>query len=218
MISEVIKACRLCVFCKIEIPNDSNSKYCTAKCRQKKYTSTPESILKRHDRYKKTVLNKYTVDDLDEELWKQISGYEKYYISNVGRVKHIICGEKIVPQYKVKKYQTVRLRKDKKQKTIKIHELVAFHFVDNPRKFKYIRHIDKDLINNNMNNLKWYAQLPKEREKVKITTQKRKLKGIDQVIYTVKYTNSKDVVCIKQFDNKEDAQTYILTCKPRYKK
>ena len=40
-------------------------------------------------------------------------------------------------------------------KQIKVHRLVALNFIDNPKKFKYVQHIDGNLHNNHVNNLKW---------------------------------------------------------------
>ena len=46
------------------------------------------------------------------------------------------------------------------RKTIPIHRLVAFHFVDNPLRKKYINHLDCNKQNNFFMNLEWCT--PKE--------------------------------------------------------
>ena len=36
-----------------------------------------------------------------------------------------------------------------------ISTLVAAHFLDNPKKYRYVMHIDENDLNNNVENLKW---------------------------------------------------------------
>ena len=42
-----------------------------------------------------------------------------------------------------------------KCKKLYIHTLVATTFLDNPNNYRFVKHIDGDKLNNNVENLKW---------------------------------------------------------------
>ena len=103
-----------------------------------------------------------------EEVWKPITNYEVLYeVSSLGRIKslnRIIKGrwgrteisEKILkPATDKNGYLIVTLCKSGKQKTFKIHQLVAIHFIPNPNNFVAINHKDENPQNNNVDNLEW---------------------------------------------------------------
>ena len=94
-----------------------------------------------------------------EELWKPIKDYEKYYeVSNLGRVKSLHRNkERILKQSMSGEYLKVVLQKDGKSKTFSIHKLVIHSFKECPlNKIKIvINHIDGNKTNNNINNLEW---------------------------------------------------------------
>jgi len=103
------------------------------------------------------------------EIWKDVVGYEGLYqISSIGNVKsmsRIKMNRGIYPViYKENilkfifcggLYHTVRLYKDGKWKAIKVHRLVATHFIDNPLNLPYVNHIDNIGSNNYYKNLEW---------------------------------------------------------------
>lgn len=102
------------------------------------------------------------------EEWRDIPGYEgMYQVSNNGRVKSLPrernnararwkSKEKILkPGYGGFRYAIVALLKGKKQKTHKVHSLVAQAFLNHePCGLKVVvDHIDNDPTNNNLENL-----------------------------------------------------------------
>jgi len=93
-----------------------------------------------------------------EEIWKEIEGYDGYYeVSNYGRIK---ANYKYRPSRILKGsinncYLTVGLYKNKKSKTIKIHRLVALHFLQTIKDKPFVNHIDCDKMNNKASNLEW---------------------------------------------------------------
>ena len=52
-------------------------------------------------------------------------------------------------------YLIVNLRKDKKPTHCKIHRLLALQFIPNPDNLEMVDHIDRDRLNNNLENLRW---------------------------------------------------------------
>lgn len=93
------------------------------------------------------------------ETWKKIKGYEGLYeISNLGRVKRLYKNkkEKILKPIKGSYgYMHYSLSKDSKNKSIRIHRLVALHFIDNLNNYPEVNHIDGNKENYSIDNLEW---------------------------------------------------------------
>lgn len=97
-----------------------------------------------------------------KEIFKDIPEYEGYYqVSNLGNVKSIrFKNERILKQNLIgperKKYYAVGLCVDYKQKTIKVHHLVALvflsHKTDGTNRL-VVNHKDNDVSNNRLDNL-----------------------------------------------------------------
>lgn len=110
---------------------------------------------------------------MEQEFWKDIEGYEGYFmISNLGRVKSVEryvpwsnstrhVKERIIKQHiGAYGYPSVTLCKEMKSKDIPIHRLLARAFIPNPDKKPQIDHIDTNILNYSLNNLRWVT--PKE--------------------------------------------------------
>ena len=106
---------------------------------------------------------------MKEEIWRPIEGYEGLYeVSSYGRVKSLeksyirkngIIDHKseriLIPIKDKDGYLQVKLYKDKKQYTRKLHRLVAEAFLDNPYNKPEVNHKDEDKTNNRVDNLEW---------------------------------------------------------------
>lgn len=104
----------------------------------------------------------------EEEIWKDIEGYEGLYqVSNMGRVKSLSrmkwsgrgyfkTPEKILKARPFKNgYLYVNLWKDGKMKHYTIHRLVSQAFIPNPNNLPQVNHIDENKENNCVDNLEW---------------------------------------------------------------
>ncbi len=103
----------------------------------------------------------YHFEELEGEEWKEILGYDGYYISNMGRVKHYIKGyDKFIllkPYQNLKNYGRLYIRIQ--DKALQVSRLVGFAFVKgNSEEKNTIDHIDGDPTNNRADNLDWVSQ------------------------------------------------------------
>ena len=98
------------------------------------------------------------------EIWKDIPGYEGLYqVSNLGRVKSLLyatrCSqvqrEKILKVSEHNGYLYVTLHKSKKQKTLRVHRLVASAFITNNTGKPCVNHINGNKKDNRLENLEW---------------------------------------------------------------
>lgn len=106
---------------------------------------------------------------MEEEVWKDIEGYEgSYQVSNLGRVKSIKGSKRgrksshngILSQSYIgaMRYPAVLLYGNGKQRTKSVHRLVAQAFIPNPMHFPIVNHIDENPQNNHVDNLEWCTQ------------------------------------------------------------
>jgi len=95
------------------------------------------------------------------EEYKSIIDFPNYQISNFGNVKNIKTNKLLKPRlikktdiyniYDVNLYNDTRKLGFHK----KVHRLVAEAFIPNPENKECIDHIDRNPLNNNVNNLRW---------------------------------------------------------------
>lgn len=96
----------------------------------------------------------------NEEIWKDIPGYEgSYKISSNGRLKSFLKDKENGKILSVKNkkgwYLTAILRKKGFNTTKRIHRLVAEAFIPNNERKPQVNHIDGNKQNNNFSNLEW---------------------------------------------------------------
>lgn len=95
------------------------------------------------------------MDTDNRELYRIISGFPKYCISNRGRVMNILSGKYLSTSRNKHGYLLVDLYNETSHKIFYVHRLVASYFIPNPENLCCVDHIDSDKTNNFVNNLRW---------------------------------------------------------------
>ena len=136
----------------------------------------------------------FNIDDLENEIWKTIPGYEKYQISNLGRIKSYNFTNRINKPIIIKTrifggYESVTLY----GKSISVHKLVAITFIPNYDKTKNIlNHINENKFDNRVENLELVT--PSENTKLFIENNKHKIKRGNSCSYSkLNEDNVKDI-------------------------
>ena len=113
-----------------------------------------------------------------EEEFKKIDGYDNYEISNQGNVRNSDTGRVLKPIKNCDGYYNVYLCKDGIKKALKIHRLIALHFIPNPDNLPCIDHIDRNRTKNSISNLRWISRSNNQRNKPKKTNASSKYMGV----------------------------------------
>ncbi|HFI4796497.1 TPA: NUMOD4 domain-containing protein [Elizabethkingia anophelis] len=109
-------------------------------------------MIKRTDISLKTLNN--TINS--NTIWKPVVGYEeKYHVSEFGLVLNILNNKILKQGYNHKGYPKVTLYEKSKTKTVFVHRIVAFAFIDNPQNKETVNHKDGNKLNNHFSNLEW---------------------------------------------------------------
>lgn len=131
-----------------------------------------------------------------EEIWKNIKGYEGLYqVSNMGRVRSFRKKRWIKNNGKLLKGRSSKSRglktgyyrvclcdKENISKNFCIHKLVAEAFIPNPENKTQVDHINCDVADNRVQNLRWATQTENNNNPETIKKKgKYKINGISAV-------------------------------------
>lgn len=89
--------------------------------------------------------------------WRKVEGYENYSVSNTGSVKNTKSGRVLALRRTHDGYYGVNLCSHGKQKSVKVHRLVAIAFIPNPEKLYVVDHINLNKFDNRVENLRWLS-------------------------------------------------------------
>lgn len=94
---------------------------------------------------------------MENEIWKDIKGYEGLYqVNKIGQVRKLKHEIKILaPEVMKKGYLRVSLTKNKQRTRILIHVIVAKHFIPNHDNKQQVNHINGIKSDNRIENLEW---------------------------------------------------------------
>jgi hypothetical protein len=152
----------------------------------------------------------------DLEIWDHIKGYEGIYkVSSKGRVLSVKRNKILKPCSDLGGYHFMRLYKDGKPKSFKLHRLVAltFYFVHDGK--LEIDHMDRNKTNNNLLNLRFCTRAENQSNRGIQKNNKSGYKGVSwntqrnlwQAIITIR-KKQRQIGC---FNTKEEA--YDAYCK-----
>jgi hypothetical protein len=113
-----------------------------------------------------------------EEIWKPVVGYEGLYeVSNLGRIKAIRFGEKIMKlRYDKHNYLLVGLTKNNKYSVFLVHRIVLKSFIGLPKNGEECDHINRQRDDNRLENLRWVTRSKNQLNKT--AHGKSKFKGV----------------------------------------
>ena len=151
---------------------------------------------------------------IKEETFIDIKDYDgRYKIGNKGTVidlsrskdKRYNNKQWILKQYEDKNgYMYVTLQKDKKRKKIKVHRLVAEHFIENKNNYPCVNHIDSNRKNNDVSNLEfcthkqntqWALKTGRFDNMKKLNSERMKGNKLNGYIYANEITKKKIIQC-----------------------
>ena len=135
-----------------------------------------------------------SLENLDGEEWRSIEGFDKYQISNYGRVKSFWGKTPVIrtPQLLVD-YLHVVLYFDGKRKSWLVHVLVARAFIPNPENKPEVNHRVGCKFNCHASNLEWATHAENIQHAVKNSLIKS---GVDDSKAKIK--NEADIIYIRE--------------------
>jgi len=133
----------------------------------------------------------------------EINGYPNYLIYDDGRVYNKKFKRFLKPCINNWGYEKVILSKNGVTKTLKIHRLVALHFIDNPENKPEVDHINDIRHDNRIQNLQWLTKKENmDKKKTKTNTgekyiTKTTVKNLNYYFITKKKCFNQNLRCDK---------------------
>ena len=142
---------------------------------------------------------------------KEIEWNDNYLIFEDGRVFSKKRNKFLKPGVNSCGYYVVVLCNNGIQKTIRIHRLIALHFIPNPDNKEMVDHIDRNKTNNHISNLRWATLSENSQNQSKRCDNTSGHKGITYDKYNERYRYHKTIqgkTYRKYFKNKIDSLCY----------
>lgn len=148
--------------------------------------------------------------DTDDEIWREIKGFEgQYSVSNKGNVKNIKTNRILTGQYGSAGYKQVTL----KGKAYSVHRLVGLAFIPNPKNLPQINHKNEKKDDNDVSNLEWVSIEDNIRHS--IHNQSCKVKQLDKDGNLIRVWDSIHQIN-RELGYARQAITRVCKCRQRY--
>lgn len=102
------------------------------------------------------------------EIWKKVTDWELYEVSNLGRIRNSKTGLIKKVRLNNRGYLLVQFEVKENKNTFLVHRIVAKEFCEKEKENNIVNHIDGNQVNNNSNNLEWCTQKHNINEAIKM--------------------------------------------------
>jgi hypothetical protein len=117
---------------------------------------------------------------MTDEVWKQINGFNNYFVSSTGRIKNTVSGRILKHHGNGNGYQRVNLCKGGQRKKFAVHRLVLQMFAGPCPDGEEADHIDRIRNNNTVSNLRWVPHSKNSRNRNLFCNNTSGLRGVDK--------------------------------------
>lgn len=135
-----------------------------------------------------------------EEIWKSVTGFERYYkVSSFGRVLSLRRNKIMSPDLSRQGYPCVFLKGKNKKRRVFIHRLVCEEFIPNTENKLQIDHINTIRTDNRVENLRWVTATENINNPITLAKHigsKRSKETIDKM--RLAQPKMKKVICIEK--------------------
>ena len=138
----------------------------------------------------------------------EIEGYPNYLIYEDGKVFSKKRNKFLKPRINTNGYYCIDLCENGKQKTYKIHRLIAIHYIPNPENKREVDHINRDRSDNKIENLRWVSHLENMQNKGIPNTNTSGIKNISYNKFHDRWIFRKEIngkLTRKSFKTKQEA-------------
>jgi hypothetical protein len=145
-------------------------------------------------------------------IWQKVAGWDKYEVSDSGCVRNSQTGRILKERIYANGYRYYRLCDNGNYKDLKANRLVAIAFMPNPENKKLVDHIDRNILNDRVENLRWSTHAENRINAHINSNNSTGSKGVYFDASTGKYKASitfmKRIIGLGYFSTQNEASTY----------